>query len=78
MPNFAEELAKRLGSVRQAQKPPITNETREPSINKFKGNILISSHIVYDNIDEKIIPFLFFLFFRRSIYTRGRWYKRFL
>lgn len=35
-PNFAEELAKRLGSVRQAQKPSITNETREPSINKFK------------------------------------------
>nr|KAF7406868.1 hypothetical protein H0235_014524 [Vespula pensylvanica] len=38
-PNFAEELAKRLGSVRQAQKPPITNETREPSINKFKDDL---------------------------------------
>ncbi|KAL2711652.1 WASH complex subunit FAM21 isoform X1 [Vespula squamosa] len=48
-PNFAEELAKRLGSVRQAQKPPITNETREPSINKFKEDLFTPEH---DGIED--------------------------
>ncbi|KAK2588423.1 hypothetical protein KPH14_004422 [Odynerus spinipes] len=38
-PNFAEELAKRLGNVRQTQNPPIMNESREPSINKFKDDL---------------------------------------
>ncbi|XP_015173180.1 PREDICTED: WASH complex subunit FAM21 [Polistes dominula] len=41
-PNFAEELAKRLGNVRQTLKPPITNESREPSINKFKDDNLFT------------------------------------
>ena len=36
-PNFAEELAKRLGTVRQAQKPTAVDETSESSINRFKG-----------------------------------------
>lgn len=36
-PNFAEELAKRLGTVRQAQKPAVVDETSESSINRFKG-----------------------------------------
>ncbi|XP_043499650.1 WASH complex subunit 2 [Polistes fuscatus] len=41
-PNFAEELAKRLGNVRQTLKPPVTNETREPSINKLKDDHLFT------------------------------------
>lgn len=36
-PNFAEELAKRLGTVRQAQKPAVVDEASESSINRFKG-----------------------------------------
>lgn len=38
-PNFAEELAKRLGTVRQAQKPGIVNEKNEASINRFKDDL---------------------------------------
>lgn len=37
-PNFAEELAKRLGTVRQAQKP-IVDEKNEASINRFKDDL---------------------------------------
>ncbi|XP_031827496.1 PWP1 homolog no child left behind isoform X2 [Nomia melanderi] len=35
-PNFAEELAKRLGTVRQTEKPAIVDEKSEASINRFK------------------------------------------
>lgn len=35
-PNFAEELAKRLGTVRQTEKP-VVDEKNEASINRFKG-----------------------------------------
>jgi len=42
-PNFAEELAKRLGTVRQAQKPVAVDETSESSINRFKGMLTPSS-----------------------------------
>ncbi|KAL0133374.1 hypothetical protein PUN28_000842 [Cardiocondyla obscurior] len=38
-PNFAEELAKRLGTVRQAQKPVALDETSESSINRFKDDL---------------------------------------
>jgi len=40
-PNFAEELAKRLGTVRQVQKPVAVDEISESSINRFKGMQLI-------------------------------------
>lgn len=35
-PSFAEELAKRLGTVRQAQNP-VVDEASESSINRFKS-----------------------------------------
>ncbi|XP_076232238.1 PWP1 homolog no child left behind [Calliopsis andreniformis] len=38
-PNFAEELAKRLGTVRQAQKPVAIDEKNEASINRFKDDL---------------------------------------
>ncbi|EFN80825.1 Protein FAM21C [Harpegnathos saltator] len=41
-PNFAEELAKRLGTVRQAQKPVIVDEANESSINRFKDDLFAS------------------------------------
>ncbi|XP_025989573.1 WASH complex subunit 2 [Solenopsis invicta] len=41
-PNFAEELAKRLGTVRQAQKPTAVDETSESSINRFKDDLFTS------------------------------------
>ncbi|XP_018314289.1 no child left behind [Mycetomoellerius zeteki] len=41
-PNFAEELAKRLGTVRQAQKPVVVDETNESSINRFKDDLFAS------------------------------------
>lgn len=36
-PSFAEELAKRLGTVRQAQNPVVVDEASESSINRFKS-----------------------------------------
>ncbi|XP_011869765.1 PREDICTED: WASH complex subunit FAM21 isoform X2 [Vollenhovia emeryi] len=41
-PNFAEELAKRLGTVRQAQKPAAVDESSESSINRFKDDLFAS------------------------------------
>ncbi|XP_011336352.2 WASH complex subunit 2A isoform X1 [Ooceraea biroi] len=41
-PNFAEELAKRLGTVRQSQKPVTMNEAGESSINRFKDDLFAS------------------------------------
>ncbi|XP_012217073.2 WASH complex subunit 2-like isoform X1 [Linepithema humile] len=41
-PNFAEELAKRLGTVRQAQKPAVVDEASESSINRFKDDLFAS------------------------------------
>ncbi|OAD54397.1 WASH complex subunit FAM21, partial [Eufriesea mexicana] len=41
-PNFAEELAKRLGTVRQAQKPAVIDEKSEASINRFKDDLFTS------------------------------------
>ncbi|XP_011685940.1 PREDICTED: WASH complex subunit FAM21 isoform X2 [Wasmannia auropunctata] len=41
-PNFAEELAKRLGTVRQAQKPTAVDESSESSINRFKDDLFAS------------------------------------
>ncbi|KYN27785.1 PREDICTED: WASH complex subunit FAM21 homolog isoform X2 [Trachymyrmex cornetzi] len=41
-PNFAEELAKRLGTVRQAQKPVSVDEISESSINRFKDDLFAS------------------------------------
>ncbi|XP_036148556.1 WASH complex subunit 2 isoform X2 [Monomorium pharaonis] len=41
-PNFAEELAKRLGNVRQTQKPTAVDETSESSINRFKDDLFAS------------------------------------
>ncbi|XP_018344675.1 PREDICTED: WASH complex subunit FAM21-like isoform X2 [Trachymyrmex septentrionalis] len=41
-PNFAEELAKRLGTVRQAQKPVTVDEISESSINRFKDDLFAS------------------------------------
>ncbi|XP_032674082.1 WASH complex subunit 2 isoform X2 [Odontomachus brunneus] len=41
-PNFAEELAKRLGTVRQAQKPVTVGEANESSINRFKDDLFAS------------------------------------
>ncbi|XP_072762382.1 no child left behind isoform X2 [Anoplolepis gracilipes] len=41
-PNFAEELAKRLGTVRQAQNPVIVDEASESSINRFKSDLFTS------------------------------------
>ncbi|XP_015434595.1 PREDICTED: WASH complex subunit FAM21 [Dufourea novaeangliae] len=38
-PNFAEELAKRLGTVRQAEKPVIVDEKSEASINRLKDDL---------------------------------------
>ncbi|XP_014477098.1 PREDICTED: WASH complex subunit FAM21C [Dinoponera quadriceps] len=38
-PNFAEELAKRLGTVRQAQKPVAMDDANESSINRFKDDL---------------------------------------
>ncbi|XP_048266620.1 WASH complex subunit 2 isoform X2 [Bombus terrestris] len=37
-PNFAEELAKRLGTVRQTEKP-VVDEKNEASINRFKDDL---------------------------------------
>lgn len=48
-PNFAEELAKRLGTVRQAQKPTVIEEKNEASINRFKG-IYMNSLLFYTAI----------------------------
>ncbi|XP_053971429.1 WASH complex subunit 2 [Hylaeus volcanicus] len=48
-PNFAEELAKRLGTVRQAQKPTIVDERSEASINRFKDDLLTPE------VDENIV-----------------------
>ncbi|XP_076640579.1 PWP1 homolog no child left behind [Colletes latitarsis] len=39
-PKFAEELAKRLGTVRQAQKPIVVDDKSEASINRFKDDLL--------------------------------------
>lgn len=39
-PNFAEELAKRLGTVHQAQKHVTVDEVNESSINRLKGMLL--------------------------------------
>lgn len=44
-PNFAEELAKRLGTVRQAQKPVTMDEANESSINRFKGTWLTTKNL---------------------------------
>ncbi|XP_076753674.1 PWP1 homolog no child left behind isoform X2 [Xylocopa sonorina] len=41
-PNFAEELAKRLGTVRQAQKPAVVDEKNEASINRLKDDLFTS------------------------------------
>ncbi|XP_018050236.1 PREDICTED: WASH complex subunit FAM21 isoform X2 [Atta colombica] len=41
-PNFAEELAKRLGTVRQVQKPVAVDEISESSINRFKDDLFAS------------------------------------
>ncbi|XP_012136057.1 uncharacterized protein LOC100881233 isoform X2 [Megachile rotundata] len=41
-PNFAEELAKRLGTVRQAQKPTSIDEKSEASINRYKEDLFAS------------------------------------
>ncbi|CAK9831419.1 WASH complex subunit 2, partial [Anthophora retusa] len=38
-PNFAEELAKRLGTVGQAQKLSVEDEKSEASINRFKDDL---------------------------------------
>ncbi|XP_076278814.1 PWP1 homolog no child left behind [Lasioglossum baleicum] len=38
-PNFAEELAKRLGTVRQAEKPVAVDDKSEASINRFKDDL---------------------------------------
>ncbi|XP_033335411.2 PWP1 homolog no child left behind isoform X2 [Megalopta genalis] len=38
-PNFAEELAKRLGTVRQAEKPVIVDDKNEASINRYKDDL---------------------------------------
>ncbi|CAL7951506.1 unnamed protein product [Xylocopa violacea] len=47
-PNFAEELAKRLGTVRQAQKPAAVDEKSEASINRLKGMHANSTNLVVD------------------------------
>ncbi|KAL6431123.1 hypothetical protein ACFW04_007095 [Cataglyphis niger] len=41
-PSFAEELAKRLGTVRQAQNPIVVDEASESSINRFKNDLFTS------------------------------------
>ncbi|XP_011263923.2 WASH complex subunit 2 isoform X2 [Camponotus floridanus] len=54
-PNFAEELAKRLGTVRQAQNPIVVDEASESSINRFKGDLFASEkdeNIFNDNSDN--------------------------
>ncbi|XP_078050380.1 PWP1 homolog no child left behind isoform X2 [Augochlora pura] len=38
-PNFAEELAKRLGTVRQAEKPVLVDDKSEASINRYKDDL---------------------------------------
>lgn len=39
-PTFAEELAKRLSTVRQTQKPAVVDDKSEASINRFKDDLL--------------------------------------
>ncbi|XP_070158447.1 no child left behind isoform X3 [Polyergus mexicanus] len=41
-PSFAEELTKRLGTVRQAQNPVVVDEANESSINRFKSDLFTS------------------------------------
>ncbi|KAG7212754.1 hypothetical protein KM043_013015 [Ampulex compressa] len=41
VPNFAEELAKRLGTVRQGQKPVSTDQKQEISVNRQKDDIFV-------------------------------------
>ncbi|XP_076548056.1 PWP1 homolog no child left behind isoform X2 [Osmia lignaria lignaria] len=51
-PNFAEELAKRLGTVRQAQKPTVMDEKSDASINRFKEDLFAPEEDENVSIDK--------------------------